>query len=135
MLLHSFPAPFPRFISSRSSLHLAVFLVCTALEISWFSFWIQGSPEKIAWRRFRFSARIATSRGKKGYISQMWPAGMFLEVTLTKLSLKRCSPTLTSLDSNTAVKASSVLDLKPSQLTFLKFVNVRWSEVDLTSSH
>ena len=78
---------------------------------------------------------LAASRGKKGYTSQMRPAGIFLAAALTKACLNRHSPTLTSLGSNIAAKASSVSDSKPSQLAFLKLVNVRWSEVDLTSSH
>ena len=106
MVLHSYSVPFPRLISSSNPLHLAVLLICTALETSQFSFWIQGSPGKIAWRRSHLSARNTASRGKKGYTSRMWPAGMFLAATLTKVHLKRRLPTLTSLGSDIVAKVS-----------------------------
>ena len=48
--------------------------MCTALEISRFSSWIQESPGKVSWRRFRSSARIAASCRKKGSTSRMRPA-------------------------------------------------------------
>ena len=106
MVFHSFLAPFPRLISCRNSLHLAILMVCTALEISQFSLWIWGSPGKITLRRSHLSDRIAASCGKKGYTSWMRPAGIFLAAALTKVLLKRCSPTMISLSSNIAAKAS-----------------------------
>ena len=120
MMLYSFPAPFPRLISSRNSYHLAVLLVYTSLEISWFSSWIRRSPGKVAWRRSRSSARIAASHRKKGYTLQMRLAGMFLAATLIKVHLKRRSPTMMSLGSDIVMKPSPVSDSNPSQLAFLK---------------